>query len=107
MLAVNKQSLLICQLRPDHCCLTAARPLQDALRKCGAMPAFKPGAAAGGGGAQALLATQPLEPALAALRDDIRAQLQQLRLTADDLQESLMVSVSTVLCCVALCPPLR
>lgn len=43
--------------------------LQDALRKCEAMPAFKPGAAAGGLlDSQALLARQPLEPALAALR---------------------------------------
>ncbi len=119
------------------------------LRKCDALPAFKPGAAAGGD-TQQLLAKQPLEAALAELRykrrpacwpqhsieaptviisrcfvcgtgtargaanclvnrpeglsdallpdlpalfcrDDIRRQLQQLRLTADDLQECLMV----------------
>jgi len=38
------------------------------------------------------LALAPLTPRLAASRDDIRQQLQQLRLTADDLQECLMVS---------------
>ena len=40
---------------------------QDALRKCDAMPAFKPGGA-GGSDTQQLLARQPLEPALGALR---------------------------------------
>ena len=83
----------------------AAAATRDALRCCDAMPAFKPSCAPGGllalvsaGGegeaaAQraALLARQPLEPALAALRDDIRTQLQQLRLGADDLQDCLMV----------------
>lgn len=41
---------------------------KDALRKCDAMPAFKPGAAAGDGSAQQLLQKQPLEPALGYLR---------------------------------------
>jgi hypothetical protein len=41
---------------------------KDALRKCDAMPAFKPGAATGDGGAQQLLQKQPLEPALGSLR---------------------------------------
>ena len=45
---------------------------KDALRKCVAMPAFKPGAAAGDGGAQQLLQKQPLEPALGALRCAVR-----------------------------------
>lgn len=44
----------------------ASAAAKDALRKCEALPAFKPGGA--GGDAQALLERQPLEPALAALR---------------------------------------
>jgi hypothetical protein len=55
------------------------------------MPAFQPGSSAASSGTQQLLQKQPLEPALGALRNGIRSQLQQLRLTADDLQECLMV----------------
>jgi hypothetical protein len=54
------------------------------------MPAFQPGGAALEPAAE-LLARQPLEPALATLRDELAANLRRLRLTADDLQECLMV----------------
>lgn len=76
----------------------ASAAAKDALRKCDALPAFQPGASPDGDAA-ALLQRQPLEPALGALRDDIRRQLQQLRLTADDLQECLMVRVGVLLAC--------
>lgn len=66
-----------CQAGPlaDDCCASShthssvslpAVP-QDGLRKCEALPAFKPGGAPGDD-AQALLQRQPLEPALGALR---------------------------------------
>ena len=64
-----------CALPITRASVVPAPPrLQDALRKCEAMPAFQPGASAGGLlDSQALLARQPLEPALAALRCGHRA----------------------------------